>query len=418
MNPEAKPHQAATRSVPVALEDGLKKELDRLTSEGIIAPVVVPTDWVSALVVMKKSNGSLRLCLDPKPLNKELKRSKYPIPTVDDLTCRLAKAKVFTVCDAKTGYWHVDLEEKSSFLTTFGTPWGRYRWKRLPFGIAVASEEFQRRLNQELEGLEGIKAIADDILIYGEGETDEEAVADHDRKLKTMLERCRERGLKLNINKMKLKQKQVAYMGHLFTAKGLQVDPEKTRAIQDMPTPKDKKGVQRLLGMVNYLQKFSPSLSTVAAPLRQLLKDDVPFRFDEATHGEALTKFKKLIIEAPVLKYFSAEDETSLQVDASQEGLGACLMQFGQPVAYASRSLSCAERHYAQIEKEMLAIVYGLNKFERYTMGRTVTVQSNHKPLEQIQNKSLAETPKRLQRMMLAVQKFDFHIESWVEDRF
>ena len=210
---------------------------------------------------------------------------------------------------------------------------------------------------------------------------------------------------------MKLKQKQVAYMGHLFTERGLQVDPEKTRAIQCMPTPKDKKGVQRLLGMVNYLQKFSPSLSTVAAPLRQLLKDDVPFLFEDSIHGEALRKIKKLIAEAPVLKYFSTEDETSLQVDASQEGLGACLMQFGQPVAYASRSLTPAERHYAQIEKEMLAIVYGLNKFERYTLGRKVIVQSDHKPLEQIQNKSLAETPKRLQRMMLAVQKYDFRIE-------
>ena len=141
--------------------------------------------------------------------------------------------------------------------------------------------------------------------------------------------------------------------------------------------------------MVNYLQKFSPSLSTVAAPLRQLLKDDVPFLFDESTHREALRKIKELIAEAPVLKYFNTEDETSFQVDASQEGLGACLMQSGQPVAYTSRSLTAAEKHYAQIEKEMLAIVYGLSKFERYTLGRKVLVQSDHKPLEQIQLKSL-----------------------------
>ena len=299
VNPGAKPHQAATRSVPVALENTLKQELDRLTSEGIIAPVVVPTDWVSALVVVKKSDGSLRICLDPKPLNKQLKRSKYPIPTVDDLTCRLAKAKVFTVCDAKNGYWHVDLEEESSFLTTFGTPWGRYRWKRLPFGIAVASEEFQRRLNQELEGLDGVKAIADDILVYGEGETHEEAIADHDRRLRALFERCREREIKLNVKKMKLKEKQVAYMGHLFTDQGLQVDPEKTRAIRNMPTPKDRKGVQRLLGMVNYLQKFSPNLSTVAAPLRQLLRDDTPFFFEDALHGEVLRKIKTLILRRP-----------------------------------------------------------------------------------------------------------------------
>lgn len=170
--------------MPIAIEEKLKEELDRLKGLNIITPVNVPTSWISATVITLKKNGNVRLSVDPKPLNQALKHNHYPLLTIEDVLPELSNARCFTVLDAKNGFWHVSLDKESSYATTFGTPWGRYRWLRMPFGISPAPEEFQRRLAQALAGLNGCKAIADDILVFGCGANDEEAVRDHDEKLR------------------------------------------------------------------------------------------------------------------------------------------------------------------------------------------------------------------------------------------
>ena len=176
------------------------------------------------MVIVMKRNGRVRLCIDPKPLNTALKRNHYPLPVIDDILPSLANAKVFTVMDAKNGFWQVQLDTESSMLTTFETPWGKYRWLRMPMGIAPAPEEFQRRLNNTIRNLDGVLADADDILIYGVGDTEEEAICDHDRKLTVFMERCREKNLKINRDKMKLRESSVLYLGHRITAEGVRVD--------------------------------------------------------------------------------------------------------------------------------------------------------------------------------------------------
>ena len=404
------PVKLATRKVPVAIKDKVKDHIDSLCERDILTPVNVPTDWISSMVIVTKPSGKIRLCIDPKPLNIALKRNHYPSPVIDDLLPDLENAKLFSVADAANGFWHVELEEKSSYLTTFGTPWGRYRWKRMPFGISPAPEEFQRRMDEALEGLPGVRAIHDDILIFGWGKDEKEAEIDHDKNILALMERCREKGIKLNKDKFKLKLKEVTYMGHKITSEGLKIDPEKLRAITEMQTPKDKQAVQRLLGMVNYVQKFAPCLSEITAPLRQLLKSENEFHWDSHVHGLALDKIKNILSNTPVLRYFDKNKETVLQCDASQTGLGACLLQEGQPVCYASRALTPTEENYAQIEKELLAVVFGMEKFESYTYGRKILTESDHKPLEIICKKSLMNAPKRLQSMLLHLQKFDFEI--------
>ena len=406
----ARPVQLPTRRVPVALKDKLKQELDRLSNMEIIAKVHCPTDWISASVITTKKNGKIRLCIDPKPLNNALKRNVYPLPTIDDVLPLLSKARIFTVLDARNGFWHIQLDETSTYLTTFGTPWGRYRWLRLPFGVSPAPEEFQRRMDIALEGLEGQKAIADDILVFGSGTTDEEAQIDHDKKLLAVLNRCRETGIKLNVEKMQFRQPEVIYMGHVISAEGLKVDPNKVKAIHEMPQPTDKQGVLRVLGMANYVQKFAPNLAETTTPLRDLIKKDNEFVWDDQVHGQCLSEIKQTLTQAPVLKFFDPDLPTVLQCDASQSGLGACLLQQGHPIAYASRSLTPTEAQYAQIEKELLAIVFGMEKFEGYTYGRKVLVDTDHKPLESIMKKGLLSAPKRLQRMLLRLQKFDVEV--------
>lgn len=408
LDPDIKPVVHPPRKVPIAIKERLQSELDKLVEMNIITPVTEPTEWVSSMVTVVKPE-KLRICLDPSDLNRAIKRSHYPLPTVEDILPNLSKAKCFSVLDAKNGFWQVELDRESSLLTTFNTPFGRYRWLRMPFGISSAPEEYQRRQDQTVEGLPGVHSVVDDILVYGEGDTEEQAAIDHDKKLIALLNRCREKGLKLNKDKLRLRQKEVRFVGHLITASGLKPDPDKVKAVAEMPEPTNVAGVRRFIGFVTYLSKFLIGLSDICEPLRKLTRQDVDWCWLE-THSNAVREVKRLVTSQPVLRYFDPKEEVTLQVDASEKGLGAALLQKGQPVAFASRALTDVETRYAQIEKELLAVVYGLEKFHHYVYGRQVTVQSDHKPLEMITRKPLLAAPKRLQRMLLRLQTYSYSI--------
>jgi predicted aspartyl protease len=404
-----KPVIHPARRVPVAIKQQLKEELDYMVRREIVAPETDPTDWVSSMVVVKKPTGKLRICLDPKQLNQAIKRSHHQMTTIEEILPDLHQAKIFSVVDAKNGFWHVELDDDSSKLTCFNTPFGRYRWLRMPFGICSAPEEYTRRQEQALEGLRGVKSIADDMLVYGVGETEEEAIIDHNNNLRNLMRRCEEMGLKLNKDKAKLGLQEVPFIGHVISRDGLKPDPEKIIAVVDMPLPTDVKATQRLLGFVNYLSKFLPNLSDLCEPLRKLTVKDVLFEWTES-HTQAVNRIKEAVTAYPVLRYFDPNKEVTLQVDASQTGLGAALLQEDQPVAYASRALTDTETRYAQIEKELLAAQFGLERFHTYTYGREVMIQSDHKPLEMIQKKPLHQAPKRLQRMLLRMLTYDYRI--------
>lgn len=332
------------------------------------------------------------------------------MPTLEEVLPRLSKAKVFTTLDAKDGFYQIGLDEASSKKTTFWTPFGRYRYLRMPFGISLAPEEFERRLHEQLSGLDGVEILRDDILVAGYGDTQEEAEANHDENLKKLLDRARKANLKLNSKKMNLKKQQVKFMGHVITQDGLKPDPDKVKAVKNMPKPKCKQEALSLLGFINYLAKFLPKLSEVAQPLRDLTRANAQFIWSRQ-HDKAFEDMKKLVIQHPVLKYYDIGEEVTLQCDASERGLGATLMQKGQPVAFASRTLSTTEQRYAQIEKECLAIVFGCEKFSQYISRRDkVTVESDHKPLQSIFKKSLLHAPMRLQRMMLRLQRYNLDV--------
>lgn len=177
-----------------------------------------------------------------------------------------------------------------------------------------------------------------------------------------------------------------------------------------MPTPTSKQDVKRLLGMVNYLQKFAPNLSAVTAPMSELLKEQNQFLWDNDIQGRRFEQVEQIISRAAVLNYFDPKADTELHCHASDKGFGACLMQKGQPVAYASRAMTDAQVNYAQIEKELLATVFGVERFEQYVHGRPVKIETDHKPLERIFEKSLTSAPKRLQRMMLRLQKYNLTV--------
>ena len=202
-----------------------------------------------------------------------------------------------------------------------------------------------------------MKVIRDDILVVGYGETDSEALLNHDQNVVRLLERAKQVHLKLNKNKVKLRQAEVKFMGHVISRDGLKPDPDKVTAIKNMPKPTTKPEVLTLLGFVNYLSKFLPKLSDVSAPLRELTTDQSKFTWAKQ-HDEAFASIQRLVIQHPVLKFYSIEEEVTIQMSASNKGLGAVLLQNGPPVAYASRTLSPTELRYATIEKECLGIVF------------------------------------------------------------
>ena len=400
-NPE--PVVRPARTLPESLKESVLSEIKRHVSEKTMCKVDRPTDWVNQMSVVKKKSGAIRICIDPRPLNTVLKREHFMLPVLDDVLPKLSDAKVFSICDLKQGYHHVKLDEESSYLTTFATPFGRYRWLRLPFGLKVSSEIFQKRLCIALEGLEGIQCVADDVIVYGRDEDD------HNCKLRSLLERCEQHGIKLNPDKCKFNVTQIKFLGHIVSSSGLRADPAKIEAISKMEAPSDVAAVERLRGTVTYLARYVPKLSEVMRPITLLTHNDVDWSWGEP-QDKAFNHLKRLLTESPILAYYDQNSELVIQCDASQYGLGAALMQNGRPIAYASRALTDTESRYAIIEKEMLAIVFALEKWHQFTYGRPVTIHSDHKPLHAITKKPLDRAPKRLQSMLIRALAYDIEV--------
>ena len=254
------------RRVPEALKDKLQDELNRMERDGIIEKVTEPTEWVNSMVMIEKKNGTVRLCIDPVDLNKCIKCPYYPIPTLEDVTAKLHGAKVFSKMDARSGYWSLVFSATASEMTTFSTIYGRYRFLRMPFGLLSAQDEFQRRMEEAFEGLEGVAIIIDDILVYGANQEE------HDERLQAVMERALEKGVKFNKDKCSFSASSVCYFGHVIGADGMKADPEKLRAIKEMPRPQSREELLSLLGMLNYLAKYIPDLSTRNKSLRDILK--------------------------------------------------------------------------------------------------------------------------------------------------
>ena len=413
---DAKPIINPPRKIPYALRNKVKNELDRLEKMRVIQKVTEPTEWVNSLVVVEKPNKDVRLCLDPRELNKSILREHFPMKTVEEVAAKVKNAKIYSVLDASNGYWQIKITRDSQTYTTFNSPFGRYKYLRLPFGIKSSSEVFQRAVSQILENIEGCEVIADDILIWGKDKKE------HNERLCAVLDRIKQANMKLNKSKCKIGLSEVAYVGHTFGTEGLKPSSEKIRAIMEIPEPRNKKELQRFMGTVNYLGKFISNLSGINQPLRQLLEKNVEWHWEDS-QKKSFNELKKAITTAPVLQFYDENEDVLLSVDSSKDALGACILQNGHPVAYASRALNKSEQNYAQIEKEMAAIVFGATKFHEYIYAKgPIHVETDHRPLESIFKKPLAQMPPRIQRMMLKVQKYDLRVhyksgrELWIAD--
>ena len=274
----AQPKVLPCGKIPLAIEESLKEELDRLVEKGVLVPVTEPTVWVSQMAVVHKLSGKLRICIDQQPLNAALTREHYKLPVFEDVLPKLMDANVFSKLDVREAYWQVRLDEESSKLTaTMITPFGRYRWKRLPFGLKGSSEIFQRKLDEALGGLKGVFSVVDDVVVAGCGQTMEEVQIGNQQKLTKTLKRCAEKNIVLNEDKQQTGLTEIAFHGQRITKHGVKADEAKVQAIRDMPAPTDVAGVKRLCGMAQYMSRFLPDLAETIEPIRALTRKDTPF---------------------------------------------------------------------------------------------------------------------------------------------
>ena len=417
----AKPKFWRPRTVPFALKPGIEKELDKLQSAGIIEPVIY-SEWAAPIVPVPKKDGGIRVCGDYKvTLNPLLEIDQYPLPKPEELFTAVTGGNKFTKLDLSQAYQQILLDDDSKDLVTINTHRGLYRYTRLPFGIASAPAVFQRTMDIILQGIPRTICYIDqyplpkpeELFTAFTGATDQE----HISNLGEVLRRLKYHGITLKKEKCKFMCDSVEYLGHVIDAQGLHVKQDKVDAIVNAPKPSNVTELRAYLGLINYYGKFIPNLASILQPLNNLLKHSSKWEWSLAC-DEAVDLAREKLISSEVLTHYDPSLPIQLATDASQYGLGAVLSHrysdgSEKPIAFASRSLSNAEKNYSQIEKEGLSIIFGIKKFNQYLIGREFTLITDHKPLTYIfgpKSGIPSLTAARLQRWALLLSAYHYKI--------
>ena len=376
--PEAKAPVRPIYRLSFAEMNELKKQLEELTDKGFIRPSTSP--FGAPVIFVKKKDGSLRMCVDYRGLNKITKKNSYPLPRIDDLFDRLHGATVFSKIDLRSGYHQVRISEKDIYKTAFRTRYGHFEFLVMPFGLTNAPATFMRLMNTVFHPFldEFVLVYLDDILIYSKN------IADHALHLRVIFEKLREHRLFAKIEKCEFAKESVEFLGHVVSSEVLEIEKQKVRAIKDWPKPSSVKEIQSFLGLVNYYRRFIRHVAEISRPLTNLLKKDSPYSWT-AAQNKAFETLKSKIASAPVLKLPNPHQKYVLMTDASDIGLGGVLSQEEngrmKPVAYLSRKLNQAEQNYAVHEKELLAIIFALRTWRIYLHGAEFDILTDHHPL-------------------------------------
>ena len=385
----------------------VQEELNELVKLDIIEAVDGPTPWVNPIVIVPKPSGRIRLCLDMRQANQAIERGRHPIPTVEEVIQAMNGSTVFSKVDLRMGYHQIELAPESRDITTFATHAGLYRYKRLFFGVNSATEQYQYEVQTAIAGLQGVQNISDDIIIYAQDQ------AEHDLRLKALMQRLRECGLTLNKEKCQFNMSRLVFMGLLLSEKGIGPTEGKVKAIVDATEPSTASEMRSFLGLAAFNARFLPDFATMTEPLRKLTHKDEKFVFGQA-EKLAFKKLKTAMSQAKTLAYFKLDAKTQVIADASPVGLGGVLVQIqhGKAVviSYASRSLTSVERRYSQTEKEALGLVWACERFHPYIYGVKFDLLTDHKPLEAIYGVT-SKPCARVERWVLRLQSYDFNVK-------
>ncbi|KAK3705767.1 hypothetical protein QZH41_000594, partial [Actinostola sp. cb2023] len=408
---DAKPVKLPPRRTPPHQREVIDHQLDDLLAHGRIEPSQSP--WSSPVVLVRKNDGSYRMCIDYRCLNKYTIKDAHPLPRTDDVLEVMSGAHWFTCLDLASGYWQMKVSEKDRPKTAFVTHRGQFQWTVMPFGLTNGPASFQRLMNMALNGLTWTHCLVyiDDIIIWSR------SFEEHLHRLRLVFSRIRQAGLKLKPAKCQFLKQRVTFLGHVVSSQGIETDPEKTKAVVDWPVPVDVKELQRFLGLVGYYRRFVTEFSTTAEPLYRLCKKFTPFQWG-SKEQMAFEELKKSLVSAPVLAYPNFSTDAGrfiLDTDASQQlGIGAVLSQL-QPdgtervIAYGSRSLNDHEKNYCTTRLEMLAMVTYIDHFRYYLLGRRFLVRTDHHSLRWLM--SFKQPEGQVARWLERLQEYDFDVE-------
>ncbi|CEJ05159.1 hypothetical protein RMCBS344292_19107 [Rhizopus microsporus] len=366
--------------------------------------------WSSPCFFVKKKDGSLRLVIDYRRLNKITIKDNFPLPIIDTLLDSLSGAQIYSTLDAASGYWQVPMQEESICKTGFVTPQGTFEFLVMPFGLTSAPATFQRMMLNLLGEYVGkfIHVFIDDVICYSQ------SPEEHIKHLQLVFNKCRQHNLRLKFKKCTFGARQVEYLGHTISGEGISPHNHNVDKIFAFKTPRNADDVRSFLGTTGYYRRFINNYAMVSAPLTRLLKKNVRFQWSQEEE-DAYQSLKNALTSAPLLAYPDRQQVQILTTDASSKGISAILSQAPQDdlqnekvISYNSRTLRDAERNYATVHLEALAIVWGVSKYRHYLLGRKFLLRTDNAALVFVLNPS-KPSPK-LSRWAATLLEFDYDV--------
>jgi hypothetical protein len=393
--------QAPYRMAPAELKE-LKIQLQELVDKGFIRPSMSP--WGAPVLFVKKKDGTLRLCIDYRKLNQVTVKNKYPLPRIDDLFDQLRGAKVFSKIDLRSGYHQLRIREPDIAKTAFRSRYGHYEFVVMPFGLTNAPAAFMDLMNRVFRPYldRFVIVFIDDILVYSKSEKL------HAKHLRLILETLRSAQLFAKFSKCEFWLDRVGFLGHVISAGGVSVDPQKVEAVSNWGRPTSVTEIRSFLGLAGYYRRFVQDFSRIAAPLTRLTRKGVKFEWSEKCEL-SFQELKDRLTSAPVLALPDESGEYVIYCDASRQGLGGVLMQHGNVIAYASRQLKPHELNYPTHDLELAAVVFALKLWRHYLYGAKCQIFTDHKSLQYVFTQR--DLNLRQRRWMELIKDYDCTIE-------
>jgi hypothetical protein len=366
--------KAPYRMAPAELKE-LKGQLEEFLDKGFIRPSASP--WGAPVLFVKKKDGSMRLCIDYRELNRVTIKNKYPLPRIDDLFDQLQGAQVFSKIDLRSGYHQLKIKSEDIPKTAFWTRYGHYEFLVMPFGLTNAPAVFMDLMNRVFhEYLDRFVIVfIDDILVYSK------SLEEHEDHLRIVLQILRDKKLYAKLKKCEFWLNQVVFLGHVISKDGITVNPNKIEAVVSWDRPTNVSEVSSFLGLTGYYKRFVEGFSCITAPLTHLTRKNAKFEWKEECE-KSFQELKQRLVTAPVLTIPSSSGGFVIYSDASHKGLGCVLMQHGKVVAYASRQLKNYEQNYPTHDLELAAVVFALKIWRHYLYGEKCEIYTDHKSLK------------------------------------
>jgi hypothetical protein len=399
-------YQRAYRA-PLSKRKVIEETVDEMLKQDIIEPSNSP--WASPVTLVAKKDGSSRFCVDYRKLNTMTTKDKYPLPHIQDIFDTVGKGKVFSVLDLRSGYWQLPVAAEDRFKTAFTCHVGQFQYKRVSFGLVNGPSYFQRAVHQVFAPYLGrfVLIYIDDIVLYSDSEEE------HVEHLRKVFECLSKHNLQLKMTKCSFMQPSVDLLGFRISGEGIAPLEEKVKAINDLPAPKNVKGVRSFLGLTNYYRQCVPSYANIAEPIVALTRKSVPFVWEPKCQ-EAFELLKAALVSPSVMAHPDVDRPYSLYTDACDYAVGGVLVQMDdqgleRPIQYISHQLSAVQRRWATIEKEAYALVYALQKLRPYLLGSDFTIYVDHKPLKCLFTKEMNNT--KIQRWGILLAEYGAKIE-------